>query len=236
MEVILFPALAGFGAGFVSSMPIGPINLAIIERCISRRMTGGILVALGATAVDTLYISLALFGLYAYFEKLLQYPVVIRGLQVVGVIILTYLGGKGIWSWYRGQQSLDNMEQEEERADKATTSDFFLGVFLCSSNPFFVLFWVAVAGWFLNTFQTWGFEPAPVSYYTFIAAAVIGDLAWFGLLIVISVWTSQKLGKKFILWVHFALGVLFLACSCYGIYQLTQPLPEKVNPPVVESQ
>ena len=58
----LLAALTGFLSGFVLSVPVGPVNLTIINEGARRGLLWALLIGFGATAMEVIYCALAFTG------------------------------------------------------------------------------------------------------------------------------------------------------------------------------
>src|SRR5262245_45223135 len=86
----LWPALAGAAFGFASAVPVGPINLTILNEGARRGFLWGILIGLGATAMEGIYCVAAFAG----FAQLFTAPVIKGLMELVSFLFMLYLGQK----------------------------------------------------------------------------------------------------------------------------------------------
>lgn len=63
--------LKGFAVGMCASAPIGPIAILVVQKSLSKGHKAGFVSGLGASVVDTLYASIAIFAL-AFAQKLIE--------------------------------------------------------------------------------------------------------------------------------------------------------------------
>src|SRR3954451_21449253 len=78
----------GVVSGFLISIPVGPINLAIINEGAKRGFRWGVLIGFGAIAMDVIYCGLAFAGFSGMFTThLLQATI-----QLLSFLALIYLG------------------------------------------------------------------------------------------------------------------------------------------------
>ncbi len=63
--------LKGFLVGMCASAPIGPIAILVVQKSLSKGHKAGFVSGLGASVVDTLYASIAIFAL-AFAQKLIE--------------------------------------------------------------------------------------------------------------------------------------------------------------------
>lgn len=63
--------LKGFAVGMCASAPIGPIAILVVQKSLSKGHKAGFVSGLGASVVDTLYASIAIFAL-AFAQRLIE--------------------------------------------------------------------------------------------------------------------------------------------------------------------
>src|SRR5229473_7944110 len=66
---ILIAALTGFIWGLLLSIPVGPVNLTIINEGARRGFKWAVLIGLGATAMEVLYCAVAFTGFASFFSQ-----------------------------------------------------------------------------------------------------------------------------------------------------------------------
>jgi threonine/homoserine/homoserine lactone efflux protein len=69
LSSILEAALTGFVAGLLLSIPVGPINLTIINEGARRGFVWAAMIGLGATAMEVIYCFVAFTGFASFFAK-----------------------------------------------------------------------------------------------------------------------------------------------------------------------
>src|SRR5438067_12694115 len=95
---IISASVIGLVSGFVFSIPVGPINLAIINEGVQRGYRWGVLSAFGAIGMDIIYCGLAFAGFSGLFTtRLLR-----ATMELLSFLALIYLGIK-----YRSATHLD---------------------------------------------------------------------------------------------------------------------------------
>src|ERR1017187_900674 len=65
---ILLSALTGFLSGMLLSIPVGPVNLTIINEGTRRGFLRALLVGLGAATMDVIYCTIAFTGFSSFFK------------------------------------------------------------------------------------------------------------------------------------------------------------------------
>lgn len=133
-------AISFFLAVLVFGVTPGPGVFAILARALTNGVNSCVLLALGMTVSDILYLIAACLGLAAIATHWSELFTVIR---IVGAAYLVYLG----WKMWTAPISLEGKGRELSRSGMAAS--FIQGFLISASNPKVILFYVA----FLPTFM-----------------------------------------------------------------------------------
>jgi len=88
---VLLAALAGFVCALIfASIPVGPINLTILNEGAQRGFVWAVFIGLGAATMDTIYCAISFTGLSQFFD----HGLVKAFMQVMGFVFLLFLGFK----------------------------------------------------------------------------------------------------------------------------------------------
>src|ERR1051325_4659124 len=87
---LLVSAVAGFISGFLVCIPVGPINVAIINEGARRGLLWSIMIGLGAMVMDTIYCAIAFTG----FSSLFTGELVRAGMELLSLLLMLFLGLK----------------------------------------------------------------------------------------------------------------------------------------------
>lgn len=87
---IVLAALTGFVSGLVLSVPVGPVNLTILNEGARRGFAWAALIGLGATTMETIYCLLAFTCPVSFFTQ----PHVKAAMELVGFVFMLFLGVK----------------------------------------------------------------------------------------------------------------------------------------------
>src|SRR4249920_3576111 len=66
---LLIAGLTGFLSGFILSIPVGPVNLTIMNEGAKRGFFWAFMIGLGATVMEVIYCFIAFTGFASFFEK-----------------------------------------------------------------------------------------------------------------------------------------------------------------------
>ena len=196
MHLFLFGIILGLGA----AIPVGPVNLEMIRRNLHYGTSYGIMTGLGACTADLTYLTLLCCGALT----LLQYPDVLRGLGIVGSLILIWFGV----SAFRSTSS----DLPENSASPSLFRFGIEGYAITLINPFTILFWASVSS---------QISMAAIAYdhATLYAGAgvIVGTVSWVLTLNTILHFTRHHLSKRAIRWLNYSGGVIILSFAGLGI-------------------
>lgn len=131
-----------FLLGISLSAPVGPINVAQINKGIKNGFWNAWLVGMGAMIADVCMMLLIYLGITRIFE----YEGVKLAMWTLGFITLGYLGYDSI------RNASVNISTDINTQSKESLSQSFLSGFLIAiSNPLNIVFWVGIYGFMLTS-------------------------------------------------------------------------------------
>ena len=144
--------LVGFILGFVISIPLGPLGAYMIATMQKRGFWAGLTIGLFDALVDTFFCGLSLFGM----TLVINIPVLRFIIQITGLIILLYLGGRHLFSSrdeLLGEGKIESLAQKALKTNKFILhfKNAFIVFIFALSNPTRWAFWVNAAS-LLHTF------------------------------------------------------------------------------------
>lgn len=133
---MLLSWVEGFALGLGAAVPLGPINILIMNESI-KEYKNGVLIGLGAMSADLTYLFLILFGVITYFNQ----PEILSALSLFGGAFLLYLS-----------YSLFTLRHKQVKADTVQMKNssiklYLKGFMLTFVNPYTVGFWLSVSGY-----------------------------------------------------------------------------------------
>src|SRR3954468_23552346 len=90
LHPILIAALTGFLSGLVLSIPVGPVNLTIINEGARRGFKWAGLIGLGATLMEVIYCAIAFTGFASFFTQ----GYVKAAMELFSFVFMIFLGIK----------------------------------------------------------------------------------------------------------------------------------------------
>ncbi|MDD2399122.1 MAG: LysE family transporter [Sulfurovum sp.] len=134
---MIFSFMEGFLLGAGAAVPLGPINLLIMNEAI-REYKNGVMIGLGAMSADITYLLFILFGIIAYLNQ----PIVLNAISLAGGIFLLYLA----WSIFKGRKK-PIADIAADMVQKNTLKLYVKGYLLTLLNPYTIAFWLSAAGY-----------------------------------------------------------------------------------------
>lgn len=195
--------LVGLIIGFLMCVPIGPINVWVVNTLLKHNFRSAFSIALGGVLMDFVYFMTILSGLSLFRFS----PQMILGLKVAGVLLLLLFGLKEIINQKRPIAS-DLAPQKVPNS----TSFFLLGVFIYTSNPTLLATMTGLAA----LIKSWNLFPEGILNHVFLSLGLsLGSALWFFLLLKIIVRYQNKLPEKFFKNFSRLSGILIVLFSFY---------------------
>ncbi len=133
---MLFSWVEGFILGLGAAVPLGPINILMMNESI-KEYRNGVLIGLGAMSADLTYLFLILFGVITYFNQ----PEILSALSLFGGIFLLYLS-YSLFTLRNKQVKTDAVQMKH-----SSIKLYLKGFMLTFVNPYTVGFWLSVSGY-----------------------------------------------------------------------------------------
>jgi threonine/homoserine/homoserine lactone efflux protein len=176
LEPLIFASLVGFFSGFLISVPVGPVNLTIVNEGTQRGFLHAALISLGAVSMEVIYCLIAFTGFASLFEA----GVIKAAMELVSFVFLLFLGFKFLVArTVEAPTHLTNITDRieariEERLDPH--SAFMTGFVQVMANPGVLLFWIILAANFIS--RGW-VGPGMLDRLGCFAGVSLGVSVWF---------------------------------------------------------
>jgi threonine/homoserine/homoserine lactone efflux protein len=172
LNTIIAAFAIGVVSGFLISIPVGPINLAIINEGAKRGFRWGVLIGFGAIAMDIIYCGVAFAGFAGMFTThLLQATI-----QLLSFLALIYLGIKYLQATHL-PATTKGVEIVEHKLHPHTA--FMIGFVRVLGNPSVLLFWIFLSAFIMS--HEW-IEDTWTSRGACVLGMATGAFGWFVLL------------------------------------------------------
>lgn len=135
--------ITGVIAGFLVSIPVGPINLTIINEGARRGFRWALLIGMGAVAMEGIYCGMALAG----FSAFLAVPLVKSAMELLSFLFLLFLS----WKYFSAKTIPDHVHSADVIEAKLHPRGAFLTGFVrVLGNPAVLLLWMTLTATFLS--------------------------------------------------------------------------------------
>ncbi len=213
-QSLLTAGLAGIISGFVVSIPVGPINITIINEGARRGFFWAFMIGVGAMVMDLVYCGIAFAG----FSGLFASKFMKATMELLSFLFLIYLGIK-----YLVTASLPattpTVEAVEHKLHPHTA--FWIGFVRVLGNPAVLLFWITVSATFIS--HDW-IDDTWMSKGICVLGTFIGGMLWFILLSFLVAKGHGKFSTKALVrMAHISGAILLLAGIVIG-YRLIKML------------
>jgi threonine/homoserine/homoserine lactone efflux protein len=180
VHAILVAALTGFISGFLLSIPVGPINLTIMNEGARRGFVWASMIGLGATVMEVIYCFVAFTGFSSFFEQ--RY--IKAGMELFTFVFLLFLGVKflmaksvqGPMPLGPTAERLETQFEEKVEAKLHPHSAFMTGLVRVMGNLGVLVCWVFLGAYFLS--HGW-VTPDWAGRLSCIAGVALGTGVWF---------------------------------------------------------
>ena len=215
-QILAIAALTGFISGILLCIPVGPVNLTIMNEGARRGFKWAALIGAGATLMEVIYCGVAFSGLSAFFQK----GWIKAAMEVFSFLFMMFLGVKFTISKSVGApmhlgRTADKIEERiEEKLHPH--SAFMTGFVRTLANPGVLLGWVIIGASFIS--HGW-VEPNWSGKFACMAGVALGVGLWFlGISWAISL-GHKKITEPTLLRMQRGSGILLLAIGIgHGIH------------------
>ncbi|HLH55367.1 MAG TPA: LysE family transporter [Verrucomicrobiae bacterium] len=210
LRPILLAALTGFVSGLVLSIPVGPINLTILNEGARRGFKWAVLIGMGATAMEVVYCFIAFTGFASFFTK----GYVKAAMELFSFVFLLFLGIKFLLtksgpSHVRFGTTVEKIEAKFEQRFEGR-SPFMTGLLRVMGNVGVLVFWVILAANFIS--REWVTPDWP-GKLACVGGVALGTGLWFLVLSWLSALGQGKFSERTLIKMEHVSGVLLLALA-----------------------
>jgi threonine/homoserine/homoserine lactone efflux protein len=161
--------MVGFISGLLVSIPVGPVNITILNEGTQRGFRWALLIGVGATTMEVTY---CLIG-FAGFSGLFGSTVMKATMELVSFMLMFVLGVRYLFLTSL-PATTKTVEKMEHRLHPHT--GFMIGYLRVMANPGVLLGWITLSATFIA--HEW-VEPVWPSKLICISGVGIGALVWF---------------------------------------------------------
>jgi threonine/homoserine/homoserine lactone efflux protein len=200
--------LLGVGVSFIATIPVGPVNLAVMQAAINSGRIAAYKVAAGSAFSEWFYCFIALMGL----SVLLTGDAIKFYIQICSVPVLFVLGILSLRS---------EKEIQLEKAPKLIKlkNNFLLGLLLNLLNPFLIPFWLGMSTYMRNQNLI---SSNTLELVLFSVGVYIGTFSTQAILANLSTYWKNIFHPKIRELINKIIGVVFIV---FAIFMLWQSVP-----------
>lgn len=135
--MLIVSYIEGFLLGLGAAVPVGPINILIMNEAI-KEYKNGVVIGLGAMSSDITYLFLIFFGVLIYINQ----PEILTLLSVLGGFFLIYLA----YAIFKNRDK--KIDASGENIVKSSLLKLYAkGFVLTFINPYTIGFWLSTSGY-----------------------------------------------------------------------------------------
>ncbi len=195
----------GAAIGALTGVPIGPVNVAVIDSAYRYNMVRALAVGLGGALADGLYAFLGILGVGPLLADNPSIPPILYGIS--GVVLIIY---GAVTTRAQPIKAVSNVDVEKDpTSGHHALAGFAIGVALIIMNPAAIVTWVVIVGSFMvGVTQMEGLAA--------VFGITVGSFGWFTLVAYLADHGKKVLGDRAV-WITRIVGMLLIG---YGIFSL----------------
>jgi threonine/homoserine/homoserine lactone efflux protein len=166
---MVLAGLTGFVSGLLLAIPVGPVNLTILNEGSRRGFRWALMIGLGATVMEVIYCTIAFTGFSSVFGK----GWIKASMELFSFVFMLYLGIRFLTARHLLRNSPIEIRLEEKWNPH---SAFMIGFVRVLGNPGVLLFWIILAANFIS--REWVAATA-AGKLACISGMALGTGLWF---------------------------------------------------------
>ena len=176
LHSIILAGITGVVAGFLLSIPVGPIALTIINEGARRGLKWAVMISLGATTMEVIYCFIAFTGFASFFTR--GYVKAI--MELCSFVFMLFLGikflvARSVTDPVHLSTAADRFEVRVEEKFKPHSA-FMTGLVRVLGNVGVLVFWVIIAA---NLISREWVTPDWTGKLACVAGVAVGTACWF---------------------------------------------------------
>jgi len=197
----------GVLAGALTGVPIGPVNVAVIDAAYRHTLRRAMAVGLGGACADCLYSALGVLGVTPVLRTYPSIPPILYAVSGVVLLVYGFLTARS----QPVQPAHPSDAQPHRDTAKEVWQGFTVGLLLIVLNPAAIVTWVVIMGSMIP-------EASPLHGVTCAIGVFCGSFGWFSLVAYLTQKGKHVLGDK-AAWIPRVVGI---ALMVYAVYLLAK--------------
>jgi threonine/homoserine/homoserine lactone efflux protein len=204
--------LLGVAAGALTGVPIGPVNVAVIDASYRHTMRRAIGVGLGGAIADAFYAGLGIIGVTPVLANFPSVPPILYAISGVVLLVYGFLTARSQPVTPAVPDERISASQVEILAKRELVQGMKVGTALIVLNPAAMVTWVVVVGQLLPTIDD-NWEGLAGSIGVFV-----GSFGWFALVAYLTHKGKHVLGDK-AAWIPRIVGIGLMGYAIYLLFK-----------------
>lgn len=202
--------LIGAAAGALTGVPIGPVNVAVIDAAYRHSLRRALAVGMGGALADGLYSALGVLGVTPVLRTYPSIPPILYAVSGVILMVYGFLTARSQPVQPAAASGDEPSASDSVVMRKEFWSGFRTGLALIVLNPAAIVTWVVIMGSIIP-------DPPSMLHGIFCAVGVMaGSFAWFSLVAYLTQKGKHVLGDK-AAWIPRVVGMALMVYSLYLI-------------------
>jgi threonine/homoserine/homoserine lactone efflux protein len=197
----------GVLAGALTGVPIGPVNVAVIDAAYRHTLRRAIAVGFGGACADCLYAGLGVLGVTPVLRTYPSIPPILYAVSGVVLLVYGFLTARS----QPVQPAHPTDTSHPNAASREIWQGFTVGAALIVLNPAAIVTWVVIMGSMIP-------EASPLHGVTCAVGVFCGSFGWFTLVAYLTNKGKHVLGDK-AAWIPRVVGILLMV---YAVYLLAK--------------
>lgn len=212
-QPVLMFLVFGVLAGALTGVPIGPVNVAVIDAAYRHTMRRAIGVGLGGAIADAFYAGLGIIGVTPVLAKWPSVPPILYAISGVVLLVYGFLTARSqpVTPVVVPDESA-TASQNSSIARRELAQGMKVGVALIVLNPAAMVTWVVIIGQLLPTID---------NNWEGLACAIgvlVGSFGWFALVAYLTHKGKHVLGDK-AAWIPRLVGIALMGYAVYLLFK-----------------
>lgn len=211
-QPVLMFLVFGVLAGALTGVPIGPVNVAVIDAAYRHTMRRAIGVGLGGAIADAFYAGLGIIGVTPVLAKWPSVPPILYAVSGIVLLIYGFLTARSQPVTPAVAEAPTSDSHAELIAKRELGQGMKVGVALIVLNPAAMVTWVVIIGQLLPTID---------NNWEGLACAIgvlVGSFGWFALVAYLTHKGKHVLGDK-AAWIPRVVGIALMGYALWLLFK-----------------
>jgi threonine/homoserine/homoserine lactone efflux protein len=202
----------GVLAGALTGVPIGPVNVAVIDASYRHTIRRAMGVGLGGAIADAFYAGLGIIGVTPVLAKFPSVPPILYSVSGIVLLIYGFLTARSQPVTPAVPEEASSASQLELMAKRELAQGIKLGVALIVLNPAAMVTWVVIIGQLLPSIDdNWEGLACAIGVFA-------GSFGWFSLVAYLTHKGKHVLGDK-AAWIPRVVGIALMGYALWLLFK-----------------